>query len=346
LFKYFRLLLLPLSLHYALHICIKNKLYDLGFLKSIRVSKPLISIGNISTGGTGKTPFVIYLAEYFLKKQKSVAIISRGYKRDSKDLLLVYDGKKTLCSVKECGDELFMATEKIKLVYKNFFVAACNDRVKAAEMLIKNYSPDVILLDDGFQHRRISRDLDIVLIDAQDFHKNKIVNSVLLPCGNLRESFGALKRSDIVIQNNKTSSYPAIAKIKKFKKEIVTINYKVDALVNHPDELLKTEKDNAVAFSGIANTDSFYDLLSDLNINIKEKIKFKDHQKYTLKDINFILSKFKSDYILITTEKDFVKIKEFEEFINNYPVYYLKLNINILENSDILEKRLEQIINA
>jgi len=346
LFKYLRLLLLPLSLLYALHICIKNKLYDLGYLKSIQVSKPVISIGNISTGGTGKTPFVIYLAEYFLKKQKSVAIVSRGYKRDSKDLLLVYDGNKTLCSVKECGDELYMTTEKIKLDYKNFFVAACNDRVKAAEMLIKNYSPDVVLLDDSFQHRRISRNLDIVLIDAQDFHKNKIVNSVLLPCGNLRESFGALKRCDVVIQNNKTSSHLILAKIKKFKKEIIAMNYKGDALVNYSGELLKTKKKDAVVFSGIANTESFYDLLSNLNINIKEKIKFIDHQKYTNKDINFILSKFKSDYILITTEKDFVKIKEFEEFINNYPVYFLKLSIILLENSDILEKRLDQIINA
>ena len=312
----------------------------------MRVSKPVISIGNISTGGTGKTPFVIYLAKYFLKKQKSVAIISRGYKRDSKDFLLVYDGNKTLCSVKECGDELYMTTEKIKRNFKTFFVAACNDRVKAAEMLIKNYSPDVVLLDDGFQHRRISRDLDIVLIDAQDLHKNKIVNSVLLPCGNLRESFDTLKRCDIVIQNNKTSSYQTITKIRKSKKEIVKINYKGDALVNHLGKSLKTEKNNAIVFSGIANTDSFYDLLSDLTINVKEKIKFKDHQKYTSEDINFILSKFKSDYILITTEKDFVKIEEFEEFINNYPVYYLKLNINLSENSDLLEKRLEQILNA
>jgi len=345
LFKYFRLLLLPLSLFYALYNCIKNKLYDLGYLKSVRVSKPVISLGNISTGGTGKTPFVIHLAEYFLKKQKSVAIISRGYKRDSKDLLLVYNGNKMLCSVKECGDELYMAAETIKHSYKNFFVAACNDRVKAAEMLIKDFSPDVILLDDGFQHRRIARDLDIVLIDAQDYYNNKISNSLFLPGGNLRESFRALKRSDIVIQNNKTSSYPALAKIKKFNKEIVTINYNGNALFNHSGELLNTEKNNTIVFSGIANTDSFYDLLSDLNININEKIKLKDHQKYTIKDINFILSKYKSDYIFVTTEKDFVKIKEFKEFINNYPVYYLKLNINISDNSDILEKRLEQFIN-
>lgn len=345
-FKYLRLLLLPLSLLYALHICIKNKLYDRGYLKSKRVSKPVISIGNISTGGTGKTPFVIYLAEYFLKKQKSVAIISRGYKRDSKNFLLVYDGNKTLCSVNECGDELFMATEKIKLNYNNFFVAACNDRVEAAEILIEKYSPDVVLLDDGFQHRKLSKNLDIVLLDAQDYHKNKVDNSVLIPCGNLRESFGSLKRCDIVIQNNKTSSYPAIAKIKNNKKEIITINYKGDVLVNHTGKLLKTEKNDAVVFTGIANTDSFYDLITDLNINIKEKIRFKDHKKYSSKDINFILSKFKSDYILITTEKDFVKIKEYEEFINNYPLYYLKLSINLSENSDILKNRLEQIVNA
>ena len=345
-FKYLRLLLLPLSLLYALYICIRNKLYDLGYLKSIHVPKPVISIGNISTGGTGKTPLVIFLAEYFLKKQKSVAIVSRGYKRDSKDLLLVYDGNKTLCSVKECGDELFMATEKIKRSHKKFFVAACNDRVKAAEMLINNYSPDIVLLDDGFQHRRIFRNLDIVLIDAQDYYKNKIGNSFLLPSGNLREPFGTLKRCDVVLQNNKTSNHPALAKIKKFKKEIVTINYKGASLINHSGELLKTDKNEAVVFSGIANTESFFDLLSNFKINIKEKIKFKNHNKYTIKDINFILSKFKSDYILITTEKDFVKIKEFKEFVSNYPVYYLELNLNLSENIDSLEKRLELIINA
>jgi tetraacyldisaccharide 4'-kinase len=343
--KYLRLLLIPFSALFAIYVFIRNKLYDLCILKSVHVSKPVISIGNITTGGTGKTPFIIFLAEFFLKKNKRVAIISRGYKRDTKDLLLVYDGNKTLCGVNECGDELYMITEHLNENSNNFFIAACSDRITAAEMLIDKYSPDVILLDDAFQHRRLYRDLDIVLIDSQDYFKNKLENTFLLPSGNLRECYTSLKRSDLIIQNDKTSNYSTIIKIGKFNKGIVKINYEGNTLVNHKNESLNINLNNAVVFSGLANVESFYELLNGLNINIKEKIKFPDHHKYLSKDIDYIINKKISDCIYITTEKDFVKIKKFEKFINNYSVFYLKLYINLEENSKFLESRLNQIVS-
>ena len=343
--KYFRLLVLPLTLQYSFLIFFRNKLYDLKFLKITQVSKPVISIGNISTGGTGKTPFVIYAAEYFLKKNKRVAIISRGYKRESKDLLIVYDGNKLLCDTDTCGDELFMLTEHLKESYDNFFVAACEDRVKAAKAMIDKFSPDVILLDDGFQHRKLFRNLDVVMIDAPDILKNNFTNSFLLPTGNLREPYESLKRGDVILQNNKSSSLPTIEKIRKYEKEIVKINYEAVSLTNHVNETLNTNGHDAIVFSGIASVDSFYKLLPKFNINEKEKIKFKDHHQYEKKDIDYLISKYKSGCIFVTTEKDFVKIKKYKDFIKNYSVYYLKIKINIIENRKLLEDKFEQVLN-
>ena len=343
--KFFRLLLLPFTLQYSILVFFRNKLYDLKIFKTTQVSKPVISIGNISTGGTGKTPFVIYAAEFFLNKNNSVALISRGYKRESKDLLIVYNGNKLLCDTNTCGDELFMLTEHLKASYDNFFVAACEDRVKAANIMIDKYSPDVILLDDGFQHRKLFRNLDVVIIDAPDILKNNFENSFLLPAGNLREPYEALKRCDVILQNNKSSSLPAIDRIRKYEKDIAKINYEVASLVNHVGETLDTNGYDAIVFSGIASADSFYELLLKFNINIKKKIKFKNHHRYEKKDIDYLISKHKSGCIFVTTEKDFVKIKEHKDFIKNYSVYYLKIKINITENRKLLEDKLEQVIN-
>jgi len=258
---------------------------------------------------------------------------------------MVYNGNKLLCDAHTCGDELFMLTEHLKESYDNFFVAACENRVKAANVMIDKYSPDVILLDDGFQHRKLFRNLDIVMIDAPGILKNNFENAFLLPTGNLREPYESLKRCDIIMQNNKSSSLPTIERIKKYEKDIVKTNYEAVCLTNHVSETLDTIGNDTIVFSGIASADSFYELLPKLNINVKEKIKFKDHYRYEKKDIDYLISKHKSGCIFITTEKDFVKIKEYKYFIKNYSVYYLKIKINITENQKLLEDKLEQVVN-
>ncbi len=172
-----RIFLLPVSALYSIIIYVRNKFYDKGFLKSEKILKPVISIGNVSTGGTGKTPFTIFIAQYFLRKGKKVGIVSRGHNRKSTDMVVVCDGEIINDDIRKSGDELILISNELIKYYKgDFFVAAGTNRVETSNFLINKFNPDIILLDDAFQHRKIQRDLDIVLIDTEDFNENKFLN--------------------------------------------------------------------------------------------------------------------------------------------------------------------------
>lgn len=335
-----RIILIPFSLIYAFIIFNRNKLYDYGILNSVKVKKPVISIGNITTGGTGKTPFTIFTAKYFLEKGKSVGIISRGYKRKSKELVIVCDGKKINDSIEETGDELAMTANSLSDHIDKLFIAASSDRAEAAVYIINNFDPDVIILDDGFQHRRLQRDLDIVIADSGSITKNKFLNSFTLPSGKLRETPGSFKRADLIIQNNKDKNTDVLPYLKNFKEEIILIRYKSEYLINNKNIILETGSNTvkAIIFSGLADDSSFKEMLINLNVKISDTVFYEDHHHYTSEDIDRLKNKFKDDLIFITTEKDFIKVNQFSDFTDNYPVYFLKIEI-------ILEKNAQQLFN-
>jgi len=341
-----RILLIPFSLIYAFIIFLRNKLYDNGFFKSESVNIPVISIGNITTGGTGKTPFTIFTAEYFLDKGLSVGIIARGYKRKSEGLVIVCDGKVINDSVEETGDELAMTANALSEYKDRLFIAASSDRVKAAKYLTDNFKPDIIILDDGFQHRKLHRDIDIVIADAGSILKNKFLNSFTLPSGILRESKGNYARADLIIQNNKDKEYEPFPFLKNFGKVIITMRYITEYLIDYKNIILNTGLNSreAVIFSGLADDLSFIGLITDMNIKISEKLIYKDHHDYSVEDIEFIKSKHKEDRIFITTEKDFIKIKQFRDFMENYPVYFLKISILPGKNAQLLFNNYDKFI--
>lgn len=339
-----KIILIPFSILYALIIFLRNKFYDTGIFKSYKVSKPVISIGNITSGGTGKTPLTIFIADYFLQKGKRVGIVSRGYKRKSAETAIVCNGK-TVLSVEKSGDELKLISDSLVDKYPDkIFTAAGIDRVSASELLIKEFNPDLIILDDAFQHRKIKRDLDLVLIEATEMLNKSFLKNILLPAGKLRESYRDLKRAGIIIQNNKNYNENIIPELKKYGKEIVVIRYKTEYFMDYKNSILDKNEQSVILFSGIANSESFSSMVKSADMNISKKFNFADHHEYSIKDIEELKSNFNSDKIFITTEKDFVKIKQFRDFTEKYPVYYLKLKIEITSGAKLLSDELDKVL--
>ncbi|HOM65802.1 MAG TPA: tetraacyldisaccharide 4'-kinase [Ignavibacteriales bacterium] len=332
-------ILWPLSMIYSLIMNIRNFMFDKEIFKATKIDKKVISIGNIHVGGTGKTPAVIYLVEYFQKFNFKPAVLSRGYKRKSKGYVLVSDGFCITKDVEKVGDEIYLTAKET-----NCAAAVCEKRVIGAKKLIEDTNPDVIILDDAFQHRWIKRDLDIVLIDANTLVSNDIRNKLVLPAGYLRESFKNIKRADIVIINHKFYNLD----IEKVKEKIDKIPYLAGKLILHSHYKVENIVDlkfnseysleefigqKALAVSGIANPESFFNILENNNLHITEKLIFTDHKNYTQDDIEQIRQKFYStnSTCVITTQKDFVKLSNFQQELDDIDFFFIKIKMHIKE---------------
>ena len=178
--------LILLSWSYGVIIYIRNKLFDLKWIKTNYFDKPIISVGNITMGGTGKTPITIYLAKVILDKGKKPGIISRGYARSSKGIFIVHDGKKLVHNVKKVGDEPYLMGKLLEKVP----IIVSENRTLGIKKLLNDFSIDVVIMDDGFQHRKVHRNLNIITISANESLKNyKLL-------GSLREPLHNIKRAD------------------------------------------------------------------------------------------------------------------------------------------------------
>ena len=328
-----KLIFYLLSRLYSGISAIRNYCYDRNIIKIHKIEKPVISIGNITTGGTGKTPMTRYLAEKLIQLGYKPGIISRGYGRFSNSQVVVHNGEKICCNWNECGDEPFLLGNWLKTVP----IIVDADRVSAAKTMIEQFDIDVILLDDAFQHRRIHRDLDIVLINSSTSN-----NSLdLLPAGQLRENLLNINRSDVVIftkSNSNTQFNP------------VTLPIKIDSMIlnstaqyiltKHPNDDPITPdsvKQPIFGFCGIGDPESFHDGLNSIGVNSDHFQFFKDHHNYDSGELRSLLTKIKSDNInsVITTEKDAVKLPDW--FIND-------VNLFILQTAVVFSHRFEGIL--
>lgn len=314
-YKSFRFLLFPLALFYRAMIFWRNFFYNIGFFVSKRLSCKIISVGNISVGGTGKTPAVLYLVKLLQDRGKSVAILSRGYARKSKGTILVSDGKGNVSSLLDGGDEPVFMANKIPQIP----IVADENRIRGATYLIDNFNPDYIILDDGFQHRAIERDLDIILINSQTKEKmNK-----LLPYGFLREPKSQLKRADIIFLT-KTNlgesmvTVPEKLDIPVYKSSMV-MQKNLQSIAGEVlrNDAISTKK--VFAVSGIGDPESFHTILTQSGAHISGHYTKPDHYNYSDDDVKKIIKNAQqtnAEYI-ITTEKDLVKLKSFNwgEFI-------------------------------
>lgn len=306
-----QILLKILSLIYGSVIFIRNKLYDLNILKSKKAEGvEVICIGNIVAGGTGKTPAVQYFVKKYLNEGKKVGILSRGYKGKRKeDLFLVRNDKEILATSVESGDEAYLHALNLKVP-----VVVSKDRYKGAIYLRDVCKVDIIIMDDGFQHRKLTKDKNIILIDAT----NPFGGNDYLPKGRLRESLESLKRADeLIITKSNYVNNETLEKIKqrlsKYEKKISIATFSEENFYNMNGEekelsIIKNKK--ILIFSSIANPKIFYETVKRLEPSEIEEIKFEDHHLYKSEEIKNISEKGKDYDYIVTTEKDIVKINE------------------------------------
>ena len=326
-----------LAFIYYLITSFRNKLYDKKILKIREVpGVEIICIGNITVGGTGKTPGVQFFVKKLQKMGRKVAVVSRGYKgKRNLDPLLVSDGKNIFAEVRESGDEPYIHALNLKVP-----IVVSRDRYKGCMFLKKHFDIDTIVLDDGFQHRKLKRDRDIVLIDAT----NPFGWKALLPKGTLREDFqGGLKRgTEFIITKSDLVAEKEVEKIKRYLiqktgKNVSTAVHGVTSIVDlkgNQKPLFWISGKKVLLFSGLANPLNFEKTVISLNPSYIDRIDFMDHHNFQESDIKRILEKAKknkADYI-ITTEKDFVKLPKNLDIKN---LYVLKIEFNMIEDNSL-----------
>lgn len=330
-------ILLPISFLYSIVLFLRHKLYDWGILKSKSYKLPNICVGNLNLGGTGKTPHIEYLVR-LLSKEYNISVVSRGYKRSTKG----YIEANINHSHHEIGDEPLQYVKK----FKDIKVVVDEDRCDAMDKLLKQENPpQIVLLDDAYQHRKIKPGLNILLTDYYNLYSN----DHLVPAGNLRDIKSSAKRADIIVitksPNVITPYYMSDVEnsLKPLPHQKIFYSY-IDYLDFVPlnkisEEINIKETKTILLFCGIANTYSLEDYLKR-KYNTISKIQFNDHHSYTEKDIDLVIKKYNDligkNKVIITTEKDAMRlvnsslIKKFD----NTPIFTLPISIKFHNNNN------------
>ncbi|MBI5181488.1 MAG: tetraacyldisaccharide 4'-kinase [Nitrospirae bacterium] len=344
-----------MSFLYGIILRIRSLFYSTGIIKKRQLSARVISIGNITAGGTGKTPMVIAIAEVLAKNRKKAAVLSRGYRsKEEGNLRIVSDGKEIKLDPESAGDEPYLIAERLK----NVPVLICPDRYKSGRHAVESLGADTIILDDGFQNLGLKKDVNILLIDAM----NPFGNNHLLPRGVLREPLSAVKRADAVVITRADFCENINGIIKQIKAyndhaSIFKAIYRPSGLKNiikgklvNADEL---KNKTVTIFSGIANPLSFHYLIKKTGARIANEFIFNDHHAYTKEDIDKINPPFsgarsrgikgdkgrasdKKADLIITTEKDAVKIRGL--IAEDLNIWALRADMVILEDNKEWER--------
>ena len=336
----FRKILFPFSLLYGEIVAARNIFYNKGILRSTSFNIPIINVGNLSVGGTGKTPQVEYLAR-LLKDRYNLAILSRGYRRNTKGFLIA--DRSTTAS--DIGDEPMQYHAK----FKNIIVAVDADRVNGIQQLKKlSAKPDVILLDDAYQHRKVVAGLNILLTSYDDLY----VDDKMLPSGNLREKVKGAGRAQIIVVTkcpDELSEPDQFAIAKRLKAEthqtvfFSKIKYCQEIIgkgVIFPvSDLMGFE---VVLVTGIANTKPLTSFLEKQKIKYHHK-KYADHYSFSKKDrdeIKLVYSKIKTDKkLILTTEKDYVR-----SFIGMDNFFYLPIETVFIDDQKDFNKLIQKYV--
>ena len=294
--SFFSLVLLPISLLTNLVIFFKKKI-----IKSKKFNTPIICIGNIYLGGTGKTPLAIFIARELSKIGKKPSIVKKYYE-DQHD--------------------------EHELTKKYFKDVIINPKRSRAILESKKRDFDLVILDDGFQDYKIKKDLNVIC-----FNQNQLIgNGLIIPAGPLRENLTSLKNAQIVVINGKKNI--------DFEKKILSYNQNLSIFYSkyEPINLDDFKNRKLLAFAGIGNPENFFKLIEENGLNIFKKVSFPDHYNFKKKEILDLISEAKHENCkIITTEKDFFRIKKF----NISEIEYLGLKLNIENNDDLLNKILK-----
>ena len=334
-------LILPISIIYGVLVKVRNYFFDKGIFKSFKFQTPVICIGNLSVGGTGKTPHLIYFLEKF--KAYNNGLVSRGYRRKSKQILFAQSKHQA----SDIGDE----PKLIQTKFPKIPIVVGGKRLLTIPYLFQNApQTNVIWMDDGFQHRKVEPSLSILLTRYNHLHSN----DTFLPSGRLRDNISSGKRASLFIVTNTPSDLSEVQKeviIQKIKQrksqEVFFSTYHYGNVYSlFSKEKLSWEKlDTFLLVTGIANTSNLIHYLRTKKKHFT-RLDFPDHYRYTQKDCKEIIKHFHSINTplkaLLITEKDAVKLQQFKELFINIPVYVLPISVKLLFSE---EKKLLERIN-
>ncbi len=334
-----RTILNAVSFIYRLIINLRNLLYDHKILQETKLPCPIISVGNITVGGTGKTPCVIRIARMLQEQGFKPAVLSRGYGgKSTKPVNIISDGKNIIASSLEAGDEPLLIARSLK----NIPVITGPKRVLTGWAAIDEFGANVLICDDAFQHRQIYRDINLVLLDM----KKPLGNGYLLPRGELREPLSGLNRAAAFIQTRTDEVQKINSTINKLSilKNIpvfMSAHTPVDIVSGDysrqlPLSVLKGKR--ICAFAGIAGPESFKKTIEAAGAIIISLESFPDHHCYNAQDLEIISKDFiktKADF-LMTTEKDGMRLQEFPAFLK--VIYMLRIELKIIPDETSFEK--------
>lgn len=333
-----KVLLFPFSLLYGVVVYLRNRLYDWQLLKSVKFDLPVISVGNITVGGTGKTPHTEYLIS-MLQENFRVAVLSRGYRRKTKGFVVAaFDS-----TVSQVGDEPL----QIKQKFPRITVSVCENRVIGVEKLLSAApKPEIILLDDAYQHRRISPGLNILLIDSN----RPPLQDYLLPAGLLREPVAEIRRADVVVFTKCPDAISPSLKDKLLKlftltpkQEVFFTTFRYGGLkpvfpeYQPANQTIAMKNSEVIALTGIANPHPFYQWLENQGFKI-HRMSFPDHYSFTEKDIESILRIFEKilseNKWIVTTEKDAVRLRDLQtaDVRLKKILWYTRIEVEFLED--------------
>lgn len=328
--KSFRFVLFPFSILYWIIIWVRNKLYDKNIFTSVSFNFPIICVGNLSVGGTGKTPMVEYLVR-LLKDDYKVATMSRGYKRKTKGFAIANETTTAL----DIGDEPMQFYKK----FPDIIVSVAEERLVCIPQLLHD-KPDtkVIILDDAFQHRHVKAGLNIILTEYRDL----FTRDFILPAGNLRDLKSSYKRADIIFVT-KCKSHLTEEEREKITKEIKPLAYqkvfftKIEYgspyhLFTKQESFLSPDT-HILLVCGIANPKPIKEILNTYAATY-DMMRFRDHHIFSIDDLKDIKEQFEKmetdDKIILTTEKDGVRLAKFEMELKDFPVYVFPIRHKIL----------------
>lgn len=328
-----RKILYPFALVYGSIIRLRNFLYDTGIFKAHHFKTPSICVGNLNVGGSGKTPFLSFLIDHY-QHDKKIAVLSRGYKRKTTGFKKVeIDDSATAV-----GDEPL----QFKLQFPDINVAVDEKRANGMRLLENELAPDLILLDDAFQHRAVKADINILLT----LYNKPFPDDLLLPAGDLREPASGAQRADVIVV---TKSPPDLSlkehhrlkkKLQAFDEQPIFFSHidYADQVIGREKKVALTELDDFTLVTGIAQAGPLLEHLKSMNKEFRH-LRFADHHVFTRKELENI----KAAQPILTTQKDFMRLKE---QIDITDIYYLPIRFSILDGEErffeLLNDRLEK----
>jgi tetraacyldisaccharide 4'-kinase len=325
--------LAPFGWLYECGMRLRNFFFDKGIFRSVAVGVPVVSVGNVTAGGTGKTPIADLVVKQLLEKEKRVAVVSRGYGRKTMGTVVVSNGKRILATVEQGGDEPLLLAQRNPAA----IVIVDEQRVRGGIRAVREFGADVIVLDDGFQHRAIQRDVDIVLVDAA----HPPVEIPMLPAGTRREPLNALRRATAIVVTKADALPDTASLIRELRRytaaAILTSRYRPVAFrrakTGFSITMQNVDGKSAVAFCGIAQPESFRAALESIGLRVDAFFPFDDHHVYTEADLQQVVDAVAAHHAsyIVTTEKDVARCLQGagHDMIEKDPVFFLEMKVSI-----------------